>query len=170
MVNNFSCACNAGYTGNSCDTDINECETNPCVQGTCTNLDGDYSCSCPPGTTGRDCNQDVDECQTSNPCLNGGTCANTIGSYTCACETGFTGSTCDEPVIEQPGSDTATLGIAVGVSIGILLLLLVIVAIIVLVVLRVVRYKKRHESYSPCKVEKGSFLQLPEEKVKERLV
>lgn len=36
MLNGFSCNCAPGWTGSTCGTDINECNPNPCVHGTCT--------------------------------------------------------------------------------------------------------------------------------------
>lgn len=83
----------------------------------------------------------------------------------------MTGLTCNTSLPEQPEPGTTNLaGIAAGVGVGVLLLLVAITVIILLIVVRVVRYKKRHESYSPAKVEKGSFSHLPEEEVKERLI
>lgn len=35
--------------------DIDECGTNPCVNGTCTDLVNDFSCNCTPGFTGKHC-------------------------------------------------------------------------------------------------------------------
>lgn len=32
----YTCVCDDGYTGDDCDTDINECDTDPCYNdGTC---------------------------------------------------------------------------------------------------------------------------------------
>ena len=119
----FSCACVAGFTrgtcaynfikqytkqcsiaqGGTCDVDVNECSSNPCVNGaTCTESASDssipvgqYSCSCVAGftngvcnyaydkalpiaqkcsvKTGGTCNEDVNECA-SSPCANGAAC------------------------------------------------------------------------------------------------
>ena len=35
MVNGFSCACKPGWTGLKCSSNINECNQNPCIHGTC---------------------------------------------------------------------------------------------------------------------------------------
>ncbi|XP_034945358.1 fat-like cadherin-related tumor suppressor homolog isoform X2 [Chelonus insularis] len=49
------CKCQ-GFTGDRCETDINECESNPCFHGgTCVNEVGSYKCICPPNTTGINC-------------------------------------------------------------------------------------------------------------------
>ena len=35
-VDSFTCVCNDGYTGIICETEIDECETDPCYNdGTC---------------------------------------------------------------------------------------------------------------------------------------
>ena len=50
------CDCVAGYTGPSCETDINECADNPCQNGgVCSNLLADYSCKCTDGFSGKNC-------------------------------------------------------------------------------------------------------------------
>ena len=35
-----------GYAGDHCGTDINECESNPCVNGECIDMGGGYECNC----------------------------------------------------------------------------------------------------------------------------
>ncbi len=46
-VNDYRCLCAAGFTGKNCEVDINECETNPCLNnGTCTDGFNNYTCSC----------------------------------------------------------------------------------------------------------------------------
>ena len=55
QVDGYSCDCAAGYTGAICETDINECEPNPCIHSRpngCSNLVANFSCSCLPGYTG----------------------------------------------------------------------------------------------------------------------
>jgi hypothetical protein len=55
-VNSFSCDCAAGFSGPTCQTDINECSSRPCQNGgTCTDGVDAYSCTCVSGYTGTDC-------------------------------------------------------------------------------------------------------------------
>lgn len=52
------CECNDGWTGDSCDVcdnDTDECESSPCVHGSCEDQCGGYLCHCPPGFTGTNC-------------------------------------------------------------------------------------------------------------------
>ncbi|XP_030844399.1 uncharacterized protein LOC763130 isoform X3 [Strongylocentrotus purpuratus] len=55
-VNNFTCACAAGYEGNTCDTDINDCSPDPCENGgICSDGVNTFTCACDPGYTGPTC-------------------------------------------------------------------------------------------------------------------
>ncbi|CAH1775646.1 unnamed protein product, partial [Owenia fusiformis] len=52
----YTCICPSGFTGDHCETDINDCSPDPCSPGgTC--IDGVYSytCVCKPGYTGDNC-------------------------------------------------------------------------------------------------------------------
>jgi hypothetical protein len=46
-VNSFSCSCFTGFSGPFCQTNINECDSNPCQNGaTCVDAINSFSCSC----------------------------------------------------------------------------------------------------------------------------
>lgn len=48
--------------GTFCDTDINECSSNPCLNGaTCVNGLNQWSCNCVPGFNGTNCGVDVNK-------------------------------------------------------------------------------------------------------------
>ena len=47
--------CSDGFTGMNCETNIDDCATNPCVNGTCTDLVDGYNCTCQAGFTGTNC-------------------------------------------------------------------------------------------------------------------
>ena len=64
----FTCTCAPGWQGATCEEDVAECASSPCLNsGSCTEMVGDFSCSCQAGWTGPTCNLDVDECA-NNPC------------------------------------------------------------------------------------------------------
>ncbi|XP_035699734.1 uncharacterized protein LOC118432302 [Branchiostoma floridae] len=99
--------CEAGWKGQSCQEDVDECLSQPCKNGAaCVNTppagSATYTCNCTPGWTGANCDQDVDECQ-SNPCT-GGTCVDRQNGYMCTCSDGNIGAHCDiDPAMLVPG-------------------------------------------------------------------
>lgn len=95
----YFCDCSGtGYTGSTCEEDVNECSKSPCLNsGDCANTVGSFRCSCQNGWTGNLCEHDIDECSLQQAkCLNEGTCLNTIGSYKCICPANWTGTDCKE--------------------------------------------------------------------------
>lgn len=97
MGDNYTCACLPGYTGQRCETDINECESlSPCgVSANCVNLPGNFVCKCEVDFTGELCDTRINDCE-PHPCLNGGTCVDGVRSYTCNCFPGFYGDRCQQ--------------------------------------------------------------------------
>jgi len=86
---------------------IDECASNPCGTGSCTNEIANYSCDCTEtGFRGDNCEEDIDECEERNQCLginneicscfdnNTENCFNIPGSYNCSCQPGFCGTQC----------------------------------------------------------------------------
>uniref|UniRef100_A0A8C2KM06 Neurogenic locus notch homolog protein 1 n=1 Tax=Cyprinus carpio TaxID=7962 RepID=A0A8C2KM06_CYPCA len=120
----FSCACPAGWQGQTCEVDINECVRNPCTNGgVCENLRGGYKCRCNPGFSGDLCQNDIDDCEPSKtrrtctnldsisgangkikineyPCSNGGVCQDRVDGFVCVCLAGFRGERCAEDIDE----------------------------------------------------------------------
>lgn len=95
-----SCLCDAGFQGERCEEDVDECAAGPCLNfGKCTNTEGAYLCECPPGFEGTDCEVDTDECQ-STPCMNGATCLDLLDGFSCECLPGWTGTLCEADIDE----------------------------------------------------------------------
>lgn len=81
--NRFECQCREGFTGVYCETNIDECNGNPCLNGgTCRDEVGRFTCSCPPGWTGTKCETDIGTCQ-NRPCMNDATCIDLFLDYFC---------------------------------------------------------------------------------------
>eukprot|EP01047_Picozoa_sp_COSAG01_P006930 COSAG01_NODE_256_length_20138_cov_24.233694_6_plen_725_part_00 len=90
-----ACMCNAGYDGEYCDVNIDDCASQPCLHGaTCVDGVNSYTCSCAAGYAGLSCDVNIDDCA-SHPCLHGATCVDGVNSYTCSCAAGYAGLSCD---------------------------------------------------------------------------
>ncbi|XP_063794586.1 protein crumbs homolog 2 [Pseudophryne corroboree] len=102
----------APLRGVNCETEIEECLSNPCQNGAeCLDHIGYFSCECPDGYEGERCQEDTDECQ-SQPCQNGGICVDAINRFHCNCsDTGFVGDLCETEILEcasNPCKNNAT--------------------------------------------------------------
>ncbi|XP_068703048.1 von Willebrand factor D and EGF domain-containing protein-like isoform X2 [Montipora foliosa] len=98
----YTCLCAAGYTGQYCNTEIDECGSYPCLQGRCIDLLNNYSCSCNLGFEGRNCDVDIDYCK-SSPCVYGN-CTDEVSGYTCNCLLGYSGLKCEVDIDECSSS------------------------------------------------------------------
>ncbi|XP_062587592.1 fibropellin-3-like [Saccostrea cucullata] len=91
----FTCQCASGYTGRSCEDEVNMCESSPCQNhGTCSKNGNGYRCYCAFGFSGRHCEVNIDDCA-PNPCRNGGSCSDLVNNFHCSCPNGYTGKACN---------------------------------------------------------------------------
>ena len=99
-INQFTCNCQAGYTGELCDAQISPCTNDPCLNGaTCMDvLSNQLECQCIPGFTGQLCESNIDNCL-NNPCQNGATCTDLVNGFSCECPPEFSGPVCSISVI-----------------------------------------------------------------------
>uniref|UniRef100_A0A9J7Z4T5 Neurocan core protein-like n=2 Tax=Cyprinus carpio carpio TaxID=630221 RepID=A0A9J7Z4T5_CYPCA len=60
----FRCFCPQGYAGESCEIDVDECQSNPCENGgTCIDKEDSYVCLCLPSYSGDRCERDTEGCE-----------------------------------------------------------------------------------------------------------
>ena len=90
----YECLCSPGTTGEHCETNFDDCYSNPCQHGAaCTDLINGFSCDCPEGYSGVDCSVPPPDCST-NVCQNGATCTVVNGDTSCKCHPGYYGPLC----------------------------------------------------------------------------
>jgi hypothetical protein len=101
--NSFSCACDDGFSGAFCQTNVDDCLGVVCQNGAlCQDSVADYTCICPPNYFGKNCDARYNACA-ANACVNGAECvvsdASAVG-YVCECPKGFVGPYCGNDVNE----------------------------------------------------------------------
>lgn len=96
VPNYFTCLCQPGYTGATCQTALSACASHPCQSGgTCLERITSYACICPDGYNGTNCQNAINYC-TSNPCRNGALCMPISPTQIqCICQPGSTGTFCE---------------------------------------------------------------------------
>lgn len=91
------CTCPAGFTGDNCEENINDCKFMDCGKnGYCFDGIDEAKCVCNPGFEGDQCQHAKDECE-GVECHNGGRCVKTTGSnrVTCSCNKPWMGDHCN---------------------------------------------------------------------------
>ena len=99
LTQSYSCNCAAGYQGDNCALETDECRpNNPCQNGgACTDEFLSFTCVCEPGYGGELCETNLNECDPS-PCQHGGLCLDLVALYRCDCVAGYSGRDCETNV------------------------------------------------------------------------
>ncbi|NXW58617.1 CRUM1 protein, partial [Eurystomus gularis] len=100
LFNSFSCACGAGWGGPLCESNVDDCQSNPCVHGDCVDAVADFQCECFRGFIGKKCDINVDDC-VRHQCRNGATCIDGVYGYSCKCPPQYSGPRCEWPFPPQ---------------------------------------------------------------------
>lgn len=93
LFNKFGCACDSGWEGELCETDTDDCASQPCLHGNCKDYLAGFECRCHDGFAGTFCEDDLDECE-HHECQHGGTCQDGPNMYTCVCPKDYRGPRC----------------------------------------------------------------------------
>lgn len=109
IAEGYECLCVPGTTGPNCEININECESNPCRWGSCTDKVGGYVCECEPGFEGVHCEVDINECERYSPCKHG-SCVDKRAGYFCDCPPAYGGKNCSVQLTGCSGLDTCLNG------------------------------------------------------------
>lgn len=168
MVNNFTCACQNGYTGRLCNSIFDTCTTKPCVNnGTCSSSFLNFSCACKNGFEGKRCEIGM-SCRVISclsvplmgvrhliiadwclnvTCRNGGWCNRTARK--CNCTNGYSGALCTVQPLQPlssasdaAGSTSSSWLIGVVVAVAVAFVIVVLVAVFI-----VVRRRQRRRGY-----------------------
>lgn len=55
----YYCSCQPGFSGDNCDVNIDDCSSNPCVNGKCVDGVNRYDCECNEGYWGVNCEKEI---------------------------------------------------------------------------------------------------------------
>eukprot|EP01051_Picozoa_sp_SAG22_P006937 SAG22_NODE_471_length_10112_cov_14.774094_1_plen_3099_part_10 len=96
-LDSYRCECAAGYEGDNCAVNIQECISNPCVNGECSDGIDAYVCICEAGWEGNTCETELDYCHLGQDnCHEDAMCSTTgPGVFTCTCNNGYRGDGVD---------------------------------------------------------------------------
>ncbi|XP_025835928.1 cadherin-related tumor suppressor [Agrilus planipennis] len=97
IVNDHSCQCIGGFSGENCEKRQDPCLPNPCkAGGQCRRQGYNFYCVCARSRDGRFCEFEKNDACSENPCQNGGTCQESPdGSFFCLCRPGYRGNQCE---------------------------------------------------------------------------
>ena len=98
MYGSYKCICTGDTTGVHCESNIDDCISNPCSNGgVCTDGINSYTCNCTgTGFSGHTCTFPNNQSCTIHGCHYDGICQydNMLGHHKCVCQPGYTGQYC----------------------------------------------------------------------------
>lgn len=130
------CRCQPGFTGSRCETNIDDCASNPCRNaGTCIDGINDFTCRCTLGFMSKDCSVRSSSCDQFT-CNNGGTCYTHFSGPVCQCQPNYMGARCEyyvrtpEATTKPPRNGDSPPALIAAVALGLVTLTLLVFAAI----------------------------------------
>ena len=94
-IQQYSCECNGGFSGKSCQIDSNPCSQSPCLNnGVCTSNSTTFSCACKTSYSGNNCEIEENICA-NHTCGGNGYCFRNGTQPACRCFSGYSGNECE---------------------------------------------------------------------------
>ncbi|XP_078573393.1 von Willebrand factor D and EGF domain-containing protein-like [Branchiostoma floridae x Branchiostoma japonicum] len=102
----YNCEC-SGYTGALCEEEVDECASNPCVNGACNDEVNGFTCTCDAMYMGPLCDVPLEDHCGLQPCFPGVPCTNVADGFECGdCPDGYNGDGVDCADINECESNT----------------------------------------------------------------
>ena len=121
-VSGFTCACRGDFTGETCETRINDCQDVDCNDGTCVDGIQSFTCQCDPGFTGESCEEGI---------------TTSVPTTTTTTPDGTTSMTSTPDDATSSNVDATLIGVVAGTTVGVVLLVAILITIICIICIKV---------------------------------
>ena len=124
-VSGFTCACRGDFTGETCETRINDCQDVDCNDGTCVDGVLSFTCQCDPGFTGEFCEDGIT------------TSVTTTTTTPDSTPDDATSTTSNPDDATSSNVDATLIGVVAGTAVGVVLLVAILITIICIICIKV---------------------------------
>ena len=183
-VSGFTCACRGNFTGETCETRINDCQDVDCNNGTCVDGVLSFTCQCDPGFTGDFCEERIitptlpdsamttphdspitalpDTTPPETPLPNSPIPGSTTSRNGGTVSLGGDNSGSNVGAGGSSGGSSNSVGAVAGAVVGSIVILIVTTAIVTILLILCIR---RRKSSSKPKQGTSPFLRIPQNKI-----